>query len=439
VPVFDDQAILSVRIALSALCRGRSRIDLAQMPGTAAEVLLRALRLLGVESETRRSESGGCELDVVGRGLLSPLAEPGVLDVRGVSDVAGLLVGLLAGRVGSYELLVDQRVAEAVGPFLVPLGALTCEEQGDGSLLRLRWPEGARISGFELEASGHFPWLKQAALLIGLRAESETTVLESAASADHLERALARARAPIKCAGSLITLHPPRDADALSPDRYGPIGSALSVAHMAAAALSVPESRIELRDVSINPSGPDVAGLVRLLGGGASVRPSGDVQGEPVGDVTLSGRLGHGDPGRLFVVSGESAMRAGDALFPLLVAAARGVGLFAFPELVGHARGGDPRIVERSVGVMRQAGVTVELEPGQGARTLTVVGQGDRAFRALRLTTGGDGRLAALGTLMAMGSEEPSLIDDVDCLRDEFPRFVGTLRALGARLEMQAA
>jgi len=437
VPVFDDQSILLARIALAAICRGRSKIELRQSPGPSAQALLEALELLGFESASRAVSTGQWEVEIVGRGLAGPLEEPGVLDVRGACDVGALLVGLLAGRVGHYQLLVDALVAEAAAAFLSPLGALRAEPVTDGSRgshLHLTWPEGRRIAGFELESSGHFCWLKQAALLVGLRAEGETRVFETVTSADHLERALLRARAPIHRAGSLLTLHPPRDADALSPQNFGPIGSAQALAYLATAALVVPGSRIEVRGVSTNPSGPDVATLVRVLGGGATVRPGGDVQGEPFGDVTFFGRLGHGDSTRTIAIAGEGAVRLGDAIFPLLLAAAQGTGRFEFPELVAHGRGGDPRFIERTLGYLRSGGVDVELGGG-----ISVTGRDGRTLSALRLTTGGDGRLAALGTLMALIGAEPSVLDDVDCLRAEFPRMIGTLKALGAALEASPA
>jgi len=194
-----------------------------------------------------------------------------------------------------------------------------------------------------------------------------------------------------------------------------------------------------VRNVSTNPSGPDVASLVRLLGGGVFVRPDGDVQGEPVGDVTFFGQLGHGDAARSLVVAGEGALRLGDALLPLLVAALHGVGRFEFPDLVSHGQGGDPRIVERVVGYLRSAGAAVTLGRSELGHAVTIAGQGYQATKALRVTTGGDGRLAAVGTLMAMTSQEPSVIDDVDCLRAEFPRWIGTLKALGASMETRSA
>jgi 3-phosphoshikimate 1-carboxyvinyltransferase len=36
--------------------------------------------------------------------------------------------------------------------------------------------------------------------------------------------------------------------------------------------------------------------------------------------------------------------------------------------------------------------------------------------------------------VMALAGSAPSRIDDVDCIATSFPKFVGTLRALGARI-----
>lgn len=48
-----------------------------------------------------------------------------------------------------------------------------------------------------------------------------------------------------------------------------------------------------------------------------------------------------------------------------------------------------------------------------------------------------DPRLALVATILALGAEQPSVIDDVECLRQGYPRWLGTLRALGVQLEVR--
>jgi 5-enolpyruvylshikimate-3-phosphate synthase len=85
------------------------------------------------------------------------------------------------------------------------------------------------------------------------------------------------------------------------------------------------------------------------------------------------------------------------------------------------------------VGLLRQAGVEAELT----AEGVEIVGNGGRRLSALQTTTGGDPRLALLATCLALGAEGQSVVDDVDCLRGEFPRWVGTLSALGAQIKVE--
>jgi 3-phosphoshikimate 1-carboxyvinyltransferase len=39
--------------------------------------------------------------------------------------------------------------------------------------------------------------------------------------------------------------------------------------------------------------------------------------------------------------------------------------------------------------------------------------------------------------VLALGASGPTRITDCDCIATSFPRFVGTLRALGARIEVE--
>jgi 3-phosphoshikimate 1-carboxyvinyltransferase len=84
------------------------------------------------------------------------------------------------------------------------------------------------------------------------------------------------------------------------------------------------------------------------------------------------------------------------------------------------------------VGYLRSFGLQAEAtESG-----FWVEGKGQRPLRPTRVTTGGDPRLAVLGSMLALCAESNSVIDDVETLSVLFPKFLGTLRALGARMEV---
>lgn len=437
VPLPDDEDIAASRAALAVLSRGTTRIELGSEAPPLLWVLTRAFQLLGVTARIVSGPGRSCVLEVEGVGVDPALSVAGVLDVRGSSRAAALLMGIVAGRRGGSELLVDPIVVELLGGYFVEARGARISQREDGAQVAFpARPGPERPGGGRLETAGLFPWVKQAFLLQALGARTASECDELVASADHLERALLRNKAPISVLGTSIEVHPPRDNDALPPSSYQPIGSCAAGAALCSAALMVPGSQIVVRDCSLNPTRADWLQLMRILGADVGVSPRGDRQGEPVGEISVSGGLTARAPGSLRVLSGENVARAGDTILPLLAPLGRLAQKTVLSDLVSTQRGGDARVFARAVGLLRAAGIDATV----AGPSVVVTGLGpDQTLRPLEVTTGGDGRLAQLGTLLALAADGTSVIDDVDCLRDQFPRWVGTLRALGAEIEVRDA
>jgi 3-phosphoshikimate 1-carboxyvinyltransferase len=82
--------------------------------------------------------------------------------------------------------------------------------------------------------------------------------------------------------------------------------------------------------------------------------------------------------------------------------------------------------------VLRAFGVECEaLEDGM--RVLGTV----NTLRAATVESLGDHRIAMSAALLALCADGPSRIRDADCIATSFPRFVGTLRALGASIDVE--
>jgi len=447
VPVPGDEQVLLPRLALAVLSRGKSSFLGVDVECRATRVFLDAIARFGVKGSAEEPEAAGAadlpapvargeraqtapamRWVIFGTGLHGMNRADAALDVRGEAQVAALLVGLLAGRPFDSELYVDEVVVEALAPVLMARGLAEVHQHDGGASLLLRGRPG-RPPGAELLTTGLYPWVKQALLLLALRAETPTWIEEQLASPDHLERALLRARAPLEVVGSQVLLHPPRDDDALAPTTWEAVGSPELAAYLGAAASGVTGSRVEVRNVGTNPTRSAFLTLLRLLGGQVGFSPQGDRQGEPFGHVHFSsGELRPAD------LAGEQVVRLGDAALPLSVMLARAGGSSSLSDLVSSTRSADFRIFQRLGGYLMNAGVPSAVQTSG----LTLEGSSARSFRGLRVTTGGDPRLALLASILGLFGDAPSLIDDVDCLRDVFPRWVGTLRALGARVEVQA-
>lgn len=428
VPIAGDQEVLLCRMALAVLSRGRSSFAfVGEQSGLTA--FIGFLEAVGVQVELTAS---GVELEGLG---LSELKRPdSVLDLRGEAQVAALAISLLVGRSFASELFVDELVANLLVPVLQEQNPIDAEAIGgrEGGVRLALGPHSIqeRYSGIEVRTHGVFPWVKQAILLIGLRAASITVVDEKFATADHLERAMTRGRVPLNCEGTVTSLHPPRDDDALPPQSYESLGSQRLLAPLLAATLTVEGSKLSVREVGLNPTGSAALSLSRHLGATVGISPRGDRQGEPYGDLSIQYRHL-----RALSLGGETMLRLSDGAFAFFAPAARASGVSLFSDLVPQARGGDPKIFPRTIGLLRQAGVEAELSDGG----VKIVGNGGKALLPISTTTGGDARLALLATCLALGAKGQSIVDDVDCLRGEFPRWVGTLRALGAQIEVESA
>ncbi len=429
VPAPSDAMALSVALGVAALCDGKSRLKCRGVP-EAARALAGALRTLGVEV-TEEPEA----LVVVAKGLAALTKPSDALDARGMPIAAFVLAGLVAGEPFESTLLADDFVAdEIVAVFEGGRSVAQSDAPGGGRAVHFdATAEDERFAGARVHLAGARPGAKVAALLAGLRAGSTTVVHESIASPDHCERLLSRLRMPVRSSATTLELHPPRDANALTAFEFPELGDFSASAYLLAASVLVPESHVTLRGVGLNPTRVALLDGLRSLGARTGTSPQGDALGEPIGELTAFGSDIAGG-----VVGGEVGVRLGDDFVPAALVGARARGTVEISDVlsgggVWASAAGVGRDVARLVGILRAFGV----EASPTSAGLVIQGTAGRRLAASRVTTGGDHRLALAATVLALAGDGPSVIDDVECISRFFPRFVGSLRALGARIEVR--
>jgi 3-phosphoshikimate 1-carboxyvinyltransferase len=198
-------------------------------------------------------------------------------------------------------------------------------------------------------------------------------------------------------------------------------GDFSSAAFLLAAAASRPGARVTVRQVGLNPTRTGLLDVIRAMGGEVTVTPRTGAGGEPIGDVTIDGRVLSG-----FDVPAEWVPRLVDEVpaWAILAAQARGTSrLRGAAEL--RVKESD-RLATLAVGLAR-LGVPVEERPDGLAITGAPIGGG-------AVASAGDHRIAMAFATLATAARQAVTVDDRSAIDTSFPGFETTLASLGARL-----
>ena len=432
VPVPSDRSITHRALILAALSNGPCELR-GFGYGADNQHMLGALAALGVRSE----DDGRGTLKLRGVGLRGLTAPSGSLDCGRSPSAMRLLTGVLAGqpfpsRLGGHPALERLRMRGVLEPLRArgarieaqPDPAREGEENAPLHVLGLE--PGKRLEALTLAMSRPSDHAKGALLLSGLFASGPTIVQEPVISRDHTERLLSALDMPIHAAGSALSLHPPADPLAIKGFEMDIPGDISAAAFVLVAAQIVPDSQVTTRRTGLNPTRSGILEMIRLAGGRMGITPGGNSLGEPFGEVSSRGSLLRG-----ISIGGELAQRGFDEIPAACVLAARSRGVTHISD-VAEMRDDPPDRIAALGGLLRAFGVGASERPDG----LVIEGQPDTPLRAVRISSGGDHRICMTAVALALVADGESTIDDADCLAVSFPRFVGTLRSLGADIEV---
>jgi 3-phosphoshikimate 1-carboxyvinyltransferase len=380
---------------------------------------LTAIQQVGAIAEPRADE-----LVIRGCGLRNAQPPSATIYVGNAGTLMRLLPGWLAFQEGlSFTLDGDEsirrRPVDRIAEPLRLMGAGLDARDG-------RFPpftvHGAQLTGITYELPVASAQVKSCVLLAGLVTES-TTVVEPAPSRDHTERLLLRAGARIERArGDEGTYRSTvGSADELELEEFEVPGDLSSAAFLITAGVLVRGSRFVLEGVGVNWTR---AGFLRILERmGAIVvgelEPVGSFSAqEPVADLDISSAPIEGT-----TVEPAEVPLAIDEL-PLVAL----LGCFAEGETV--VRGAAELRVKESdriatvVEGLRALGAEIEALPDG------FVVKGTGRLRGGRLHSHGDHRLALLGAVAGLASEEGVEVLGMEAASVSYPRFADDVAAL---------
>jgi 3-phosphoshikimate 1-carboxyvinyltransferase len=375
---------------------------------------LDAVRALGV-----RIDDCDAAIVVHGVGLRGLQAPSTPIDVANSGTLIRLLAGLLAGQKHGTFLLdgdasIRRRPMERVAAPLRSMGAAITTSDGYAPIT-IR--AGSPLAGITYTPPVASAQVKSALLLAGLNARSPTTIIEAVATRDHTERLLRAAGVAISRDASAIQLHPPQHLSLREIDVPGDISSA---AFFITAATLLAGSALHLRGVGVNPGRTGILTVLERMGGRVGVyNRRTTAGGEPLADIEVR-------PAELVAVELEPALVPllvdELPLVALLAACARGETVIRGAEDLRHK---ESDRINAVAAALANCGAHIE-ETGDGWRIRGVPSR----LRGGLVDSRGDHRIAMLGAIAGLYSEQGVRVRGADCIDVSFPEFRRLLRAV---------
>jgi 3-phosphoshikimate 1-carboxyvinyltransferase len=410
-----DKSISHRAALLGAMAAEPVRIE-RYLHAADTDSTLEAVSALGALVELRDDE-----VIVRGTGLREAREPAAPIDVGNAGTLLRLLPGWLAAQEGrSFTLEGDESIGRRpVDRVIEPLRAMGAQLTARNGRFTPLVVKGSHLRAISYELPVASAQVKSCVLLAALAADGATTLSEPARSRDHTERMLLRAGVGIHRNGRHVTVV---NADELLLDGVRVPGDPSSAAFLIAAGVLVPRSRLLIGDVGVNWTRTGFMRIVRRMQGivlGDLEDETGELVGEePVSDLDVA----HGAL-EATVVEADEVPLAIDEL-PLVAL----LGCFAEGETI--VRGAQELRVKESD---RIAGVVEGLR-GLGAQIEATddgfAVRGGGGLRGGTLDARGDHRMAMMGAVAGLASDEGVEVLGMEAAAVSYPRFVDDLAGL---------
>lgn len=335
------------------------------------------------------------------------------LDCGNSGTTMRLLAGLVASRPLDVTMIGDaslsRRPMRRIAEPLRQMGALF---EGDTPPLHI---VGGELRGIDYMSAVASAQVKSCTLLAGLRASGRTTVHEPSPSRDHTERML-------RAMGIEV-----RDDQGVSVEG-GQTGHGFeltvpadisSAAFFMVAALILPDGRITIRDLSVNPTRTGILDVLSQCGAHTVRSREREELGEPVADLELWG------PKLLrpFTIEGAMVPRLIDEIPVLAVLATQCEGTSVIRD-AKEMRVKETDRIEVVANGLRAMGAQVETFEDGMAIT------GPTRLRATRVDASGDHRIAMTFAVAGLIADGDTVIDGAESIATSYPHFMDDLMRL---------
>ncbi|HEX3041593.1 MAG TPA: 3-phosphoshikimate 1-carboxyvinyltransferase [Solirubrobacterales bacterium] len=370
----------------------------------------------GLPSDLQVAPSLGVRICGVGlRG-----ARPADIDVGNAGTLLRLLPGWLAGQVEKeWTLDGDDSIRRRpVDRIAIPLREMGADLRAREDRLPPLKVRGAPLRGITYEMPIASAQVKSCLLFAALQAEGETRVVEPHPSRDHTERMLAAAGATVERVGNAVVLRP---AERLEWNSIQVPADISSAAFFVVAASLVDGSDVALEGIGVNPTRTGVLSILERMGAEIELDGTREEGGEPTARLRIRSARLHATE-----VGGAEIPLAIDELPLVALAACFAEGTTVIRDAEELRRKESDRI-ETVTAALRALGGKVE----PTADGMVIEGTGGLVGGTIE--SHGDHRIAMLGAVAGLASNEGVEVVGMDAAAVSYPGFEADLASLLAR------
>lgn len=272
----SDKSMSHRAVLLSSLAKGKSVIRNFSN-GYDPMSSLNICRALGVKAEF----TGDKELLISSTSELIPSEK--ILDCGNSGTTMRLMAGILAGQNFDSMLVGDSSLSKRpMKRIITPLELMGAKIESNNFCAPLKI-YASKLHSIYYESPLSSAQVKSCVLLAGLKAEGITSYKETFQSRNHTEIMLSHMGANIRGENGVVYIQ----ASELEPLDIKIFGDISSAAYFIAAGLIVPDSKIIIKNVGLNPTRTGILKVVEQMGYNVELLDIHTECGELVGDIKV--------------------------------------------------------------------------------------------------------------------------------------------------------
>ncbi len=410
-----DKSLSHRGAMIGALSQGVTVVDGFSFCADCLSTLF-GLELWGVEI-TKEEEKE--RIIVKSKGLGKLKESENVIDTGNSGTTMRLLAGIATGIDGFTVFTGDSSLRQRPMKRVMEPLRLTGAEVGgrkDNSFPPFFVRGKNRVKAFFYRLPLPSAQVKSALIFAALRGEGMSFIEEPLPSRDHTENLLRYLGVKIEKKNNIVEIEPP----SFIPASYLSLPGDLSSASFLIALVTLlPQSRILIKDVGLNPTRTGFLTCLREMGGNFKIIGEREECGERRGDIEVE-------------YSSLRGIKIGEDLIPLLIdeipviavlaAKAEGVTIISGAEELRVKETDRLKAITQG---LRELGATVE------ERKDGLLIQGPCAFQGGRVKSYGDHRIAMSLVIAGIVGEKDLIVEDVDCVKISYPNFFSDLEKIG--------